>query len=366
MSLIVPVRLTASAANDGDAQSHAPTANQSPMNDTEESSSSTHSLPDFRGAATLVQIMVLAGALALIGAVASASSPGDILRRGLAISALAAPALLTALAILYAANDALGRLDYRVGLMVLGLVALVAMGVSLWLARSFDIVLSPFENVVALGLAVLCALGMAEILRLRSQARSPALVAARLQALQARIRPHFLFNSLNAVLSIIRTDPKRAEQAIEDLADLFRTLMADSAKLTTLGREIEVVRDYLRIEQLRLGERLIVEWQIDGTPELAQVPPLFLQPLVENAVYHGVESSRDPGRVEIVIKRSGDRLKLRLTNPYRPEHQGRQGNRMALANIRERLALHFASEASLAAVAVGDRYRIDIELPYRT
>ena len=126
---------------------------------------------------------------------------------------------------------------------------------------------------------------------LRNRALSPALTEARLQALQARIRPHFLFNSINAVLSLIRPEPKRAEAALEDMADLFRVLMADNRDLSTLEREVELTRQYLNLEQLRLGERLQVEWHIDNMPGEALIPPLVLQPLVENAVYHGIEPS---------------------------------------------------------------------------
>jgi two-component system sensor histidine kinase AlgZ len=201
--------------------------------------------------------------------------------------------------------------------------------------------------------------------RLRAKAFSPALAEARLQALQARIRPHFLFNSLNAVLSLIRKEPKRAEAALEDLADLYRVLMADNRTLTGLKDEIELTRRYLSLEQLRLGERLKVEWSLQGMPEDALIPPMLLQPLVENAVYHGIEPGMDTGLVSIAIARDGDSLRLVLSNPYHPEHQHRAGNRMALANIRERLLLQFDVEAKLDAQPVGDKFEIRIIMPYR-
>ena len=102
---------------------------------------------------------------------------------------------------------------------------------------------------------------------------------ARLQALQARIRPHFLFNSINAVLSLMRSEPHRAETALEDLAELFRNLMADNRALTTFGEEVSLTRQYLNLEQLRMGDRLVVDWQVDASSESAAVPPLLLQPL---------------------------------------------------------------------------------------
>ena len=128
--------------------------------------------------------------------------------------------------------------------------------------------------------------------QLRAKALSPAIAEARLQALQARIRPHFLFNSINAVLSLIRSEPKRAETALEDMADLFRVLMRDNRELAPLADEVELCRQYLALEQLRLGDRLQVEWHVKNMPGDALVPPLVLQPLLENAVYHGIEPRR--------------------------------------------------------------------------
>jgi two-component system sensor histidine kinase AlgZ len=199
---------------------------------------------------------------------------------------------------------------------------------------------------------------------LRGRALSPALTEARLQALQARIRPHFLFNSINAVLSLIRQDPRRAEQVLEDLADLFRVLMADNRQLTQMAREVDLARQYLNIEALRLGERLQVKWEIDGMPPDAMIPPLVLQPLLENAVYHGIEPRSEPGVITISIEREGDQVHIALSNPYRPENNHHAGNRMALANIRERLALHFDVEAIIKTIASHDTYEVKIVIPY--
>jgi two-component system sensor histidine kinase AlgZ len=201
---------------------------------------------------------------------------------------------------------------------------------------------------------------------LRGRALSPALTEARLQALQARIRPHFLFNSINAVLSIIRSDPRRAESALEDMAELFRAVMSDSRQLSPLKREVELCRQYLQLEALRLPERLIVEWHLDKMPEDALVPPLVLQPLVENAVYHGIEPLAGPGLVSINVYKSGSEVHMVLKNPYRGDSDRHAGNRMALANIRERLALHFDAEASLDTRVMGQTYQVHITLPYLT
>src|SRR5206468_11690863 len=152
--------------------------------------------------------------------------------------------------------------------------------------------------------------------RLLVKAFSPALAEARLQALQSRIRPHFLFNSINAVLALIRRDPKRAERTLEDLADLFRSLMADMRQFVRLADEIALLERYAEIEQLRLGERLRVSWELDAAPSDALLPPMVLQPLLENAIYHGVEPGTGVGDVLVRIERRGERVHAAIENPY--------------------------------------------------
>jgi two-component system sensor histidine kinase AlgZ len=199
---------------------------------------------------------------------------------------------------------------------------------------------------------------------LATRARSPAVTEARLMALTARIRPHFLFNSLNAVLGVIRSDPRRAEAALEELADLFRALMQDNRELVPLSEEIALARQYLELERLRLGDRLQVRWEIESCPADALVPPLMLQPLIENAVYHGIEPLGGVGEIYIRLARKQDRVVVELTNPRGSNgHSG--GNQMALANIRERLLLFFDLEATLDTQSAADHYVVRIELPYR-
>ncbi len=201
---------------------------------------------------------------------------------------------------------------------------------------------------------------------LRSRALSPAIAEARLQALQARIRPHFLFNSLNAVLSLIRHEPRRAETALENLSELIRALMQDTRTLAPLEREIELCQAYLAIEQLRLGERLQAEWHTDKAPYDALIPPLVLQPLVENAVYHGIEPNPEGGLVSVNIYRSKDEMHCIIKNPFYPHDTHQGGNRLAMDNIKERLALHFDAEASLKTQLQQGHYTVHIVWPYIT
>jgi two-component system sensor histidine kinase AlgZ len=213
--------------------------------------------------------------------------------------------------------------------------------------------------------AVSAALALA-YLTLHLRAHSPALAEARLQALQARIRPHFLFNSLNAVLALIRSDPRRAERTLEDLADLFRALMSDGRSLVRLADEIALIERYAAIEQLRLGERLRMSWDMDQAPVDALLPPLVLQPLLENAIYHGVEPGTGIGDVLVRIGRHGNRVQALIENPSPEGGAGaRAGNHMALDNIRERLMLFFDADARLETKIVDGRYRVEIDMPYR-
>lgn len=205
---------------------------------------------------------------------------------------------------------------------------------------------------------------------LRARAFSPALVEARLQALQARIRPHFLFNSLNAVLSLIRSEPRRAESTLEDLAELFRVLMSDPRSMSTLEEEIRLCKQYLAIEQIRLGERLQVQWHFENVSEAqlrrAQVPVLLLQPLLENAVRYGVEPAAAPQPVQVTIGRILDRIEIGVTNARADttvDATPTSGNRMALDNIRERLALLYDVEAQLSVTASEAHYEVRLRFP---
>jgi len=188
--------------------------------------------------------------------------------------------------------------------------------------------------------------------------------AARVHALQARIRPHFLFNSMNTIASLTRSDAVLAEQAVQDLADLFRASLSDQRQTITLAEELEVARTYQRIEELRLGSRLHVVWDVDRLPSDARVPGLLLQPLIENAIYHGIEPRRAGGTVSIVGELAGDLITIVVRNPVAERQSEREGNRLALANIRERLALLYGELALVKAGRFGDEYIVTLRFPH--
>lgn len=171
---------------------------------------------------------------------------------------------------------------------------------------------------------------------------------SRIQALQSRIRPHFLFNSMNTIASFTRTKPELAEQVVEDLADLFRVSLGDARIPVSLSRELEVCREYLRIEELRLGERLKMDWMVDDLPGDAQLPALSLQPLLENAVYHGIEPAPDGGTITLRGEREGDRLQIVISNTLSPDAGNtREGNQMAQENVRQRLQAFYLDPVAI-------------------
>jgi len=186
----------------------------------------------------------------------------------------------------------------------------------------------------------------------------------RIHALQARIRPHFLFNSMNTIAALTRSNPSAAERAVEDLADLFRASLADSREMIRLEQELTITRVYQRMEQQRLGDRLVVDWRIDGLPMRAKIPSLTLQPLLENAIYHGIEPLPEPGTVEIDGHCKGDMIYISIRNRLPiTKFQSGPGNRIALNNIGERLILALGSRARLSRAIDQTHYQVSIAFP---
>jgi len=323
-------------------------------------------LPNFCNLGVMLRSLVAVNLLLAAGALVRAPDFRAAAFEFVALAAFGEPILFASLLALCAGRRWLNALGYARSVAVLALFEVALSGLA-W--RSFGRLFGdrPEMTFAQVAVMVLVVTGITlAYFDLRARALAPAIADARIQALQARIRPHFLYNSINAVISLIRTEPRRAERALEDMADLFRVLMSDNRTLAPIAEEVELARQYLAIESLRLGERLRVSWRIDAMPADALVPPLMLQPLVENAVYHGIEPSPDGGEVAIDIRREGPQLVLTLVNPVPGAGRSPAGNRMAIANIRERLQLHFDAEAAMKSEVVDGSYRVTIRMPYLT
>ena len=197
---------------------------------------------------------------------------------------------------------------------------------------------------------------------LRARGTMPAATAARLGELQARIRPHFLFNTLNTAIALVRAEPAKAEALLEDLSDLFRHALSEGSDSVTLSDEIALAQRYLAIEQLRFGERIEVQWVLDPAASAALLPPLLLQPLVENAVRHGVEPSASGAQIRISTQRRGDSVVIKVTNTV-PAGPGEPGLGEALANVRDRLHLLHDVQGQFQSGLRDGVYQVRIEVP---
>ena len=199
-------------------------------------------------------------------------------------------------------------------------------------------------------------------LGLRARIWHPADSQARLLELQSRIRPHFLFNALNTAIALVRVDPERAESVLEDLSELFRVALADVGTSVSLLEEVALAQRYLAIEQVRFGERLNVSWDIDPRVAAARVPPLMLQPLVENAVRHGIEPALDGGRVSVQAHVRRGQVVILVSNTLTDE-PSKPGHGMALHNIRERLRLLHDVAAQCDLWREGDMFFARVIVP---
>jgi two-component system sensor histidine kinase AlgZ len=347
-------------------------------------------LPNFRNLGITLRILVLSTGMASLLAIMQAGGWADLPQRMMDIATGFTPVLLGSLLLLWFAQPRLKSLSYRRGVQAVGALVLLLtlfvhhLGRSVFGTTGGDY----FYDAMRYGLfaLIVCAI-LLFYFWLRSQILSHALHEARLQVLRARIRPHFLFNTINTVLSMVRAQPKQAETALENMADMFRVAMSETQDMVPIHREIQLSRQYVSLEQMRMGERLNVNWQIENIPDDALIPPLLLQPLLENAMYHGIEPLPEGGSVNVTLRRKGDELHIRVENPCAVQHASRQdvgdvtgsyaaqkmeqrrlhpGNKMALRNIRERLALLFDAEARYQVDYGKDYYRVEIVMPYVT
>ncbi len=285
---------------------------------------------------------------------------GWLLHAGLGL-ACAQPGALLWLVVVCTAKRWLARQPQRVQW---GCCIVLGMGCGLFsgalLASVREVPWSVWAGCVLAG-GLLAAL-LVSLLMLRWQLQAPGNVQAQLAELQARIRPHFLFNALNSAIALVRVDPARAEMVLENLGDLFRHMLQDVRHASTLGDEIELARRYLAIEEVRFGERLRVRWDIDPAASLASMPTLILQPLLENAIRHGVEPSQQGADVLIRTMMRGNEVRVIVSNTF-PGGTGKPGNGMALENVRRRLFLLHDMGLGFSAKVVGDRFLVRIAVP---
>ncbi len=266
------------------------------------------------------------------------------------------------------------RLSVRgawIGCWLIALVLAYAFSTAAWLAADVSL-----PGVIADSLGVFAAksvfaVGLVAVvffrylvIRTRWRAELIAQADARVQALQARIRPHFLFNSLNTIASLIPDDPDGAETATLDLADIFRGSMHRADQPISLTDELRLARQYLAMEKRRLGDRLDISWRVEDLPQGAMVLPLMLQPLLENAVGHGIQARPEGGEVTLYGRAEGDRIVITIGNPLPPEGANTSGHGMAIRNIRERLALAYGSRASLITNQDKDRFYAVLSVPH--
>jgi two-component system sensor histidine kinase AlgZ len=330
-------------------------------------------LPDFCDGDVLLRLLLVVELIAIVFALLSFGDGNLSIHLGLVSFAMLWVGLSTAaLLCLIKRLDMLGD-HMRTTIITISVTLLMTMVVS-FLSLGFGAMLQFGPNAQNVAFTLTRNLSIALILvglalryfylHYESDQRLRVQASARLQALQARIRPHFLFNSMNTIASLTHDQPDLAERAIENLSDLFRASLAAESSIA-LSQELELTRSYIALEALRLGDRLEVNWRIPQPEPSFNLPALTLQPLVENAIYHGIEPLAGGGSIDIHIEPAGGNVEISISNPLLPQQQARQreGNRMALENIRERLDLAFAGAASMELFETETRYTVKLIMP---
>jgi two-component system sensor histidine kinase AlgZ len=335
-------------------------------------------LPAFCRTHIVLRVMVLAQALAILLALASDLNQDFWPRLGVISLFIHWVALLT-IAVLCRLQRYLARWSpWQIAALTLSLLLLFSVLMSWLLFSVFAVQLSalsqqfyPFLLRVVLIVLLVGVMGIQlSALYLEHSRRLAAQSRSELDALQARIQPHFLFNSLNTVAELTQQDPAAAETALLDLASLFRAAL-QAGQQVELAQELQLVRQYLALEQWRLGAKLQLDWQVPAQLPALRLPALTLQPLFENAVRHGIERQASTGVIRFELRCSQHYVTLLLTNPVAQPQQElelqpptqSQGNGMALQNIRRRLALHFAEAAKLTLSQTATEFRVKLVLP---
>jgi len=333
-------------------------------------------LPDFCAAGTVFIVVLIAQLIAILLTIAAHDTPGmfliELSKTSLFVLWLAL--LSCAVMCLFRTRlESAGKMRAFVASFVVLLVLYVVLAeIAYQLTRIFgeSVIIEDSHTQFLLRTfaisSIVIALGMRYLYVSSEWRRSIVLEAqARISALQALIRPHFLFNSMNTIASLTRTDPRQAEEAVEDLSDLLRANLGGSGDRTSLKAELEMAAIYQRIEKLRLGDRLNVRWNVADLPMRALIPSLTIQPLLENAIYHGIELLPDGGEVTVTGKRDDKYVQIEISNPVaRGQKRAKGGNKMALSNIRQRFELAYGSRAAVDVDEDDTTYSVRLRFPH--
>lgn len=332
-------------------------------------------LPDFCSAGTLLVVVLVAELVAIVLTVAANNAPDLFLIELSKSSFFILWLALLGSAVLCQFRNKLESAG-KTRAFVISFVLLLALAIMLaevaWqLTRIFgeSVIIEDSHSGFLLRTAAISTIVIALAMRylyISSEWRRSIVLEAqsRISALQALIRPHFLFNSMNTIASLTRTDPRQAEEAVEDLSDLLRANLGTSKERTSLKEEFEIAAIYQRIEKLRLGDRLKVRWDVASLPMRATIPSLTIQPLLENAIYHGIELLPDGGEVIVTGKVDGRHLDISVSNPVAPNSKRKKaGNKMAMANIRQRYELAYGNRASVEVAEEPTRYTVRLRFP---
>jgi two-component system sensor histidine kinase AlgZ len=335
-------------------------------------------LPNFGSGRAALSLVVVAQAAAVVVTLARHHSPDMAALRDFgfvtALAQVVAVAVIIGLRITAPAVQRMspgkGGVTAFITILVMATLASAGSVFALHYLGKIDALVSPWSASLVVRTVLIAAAAGGLTLRYmvahhRARVESLSKQAAKLQALQSRIRPHFLFNSMNSIAGLLKANPEKAEKALHDLADVFRVLLADARKLVPITAERDLARQYLDIEKLRLGERLKVKWIASNVPRAAMIPSLTLQPLLENAIYHGIEPLLAGGLVKVEIWGEGENINIMITNPL-PEVRGNahhKGNKIAMDNIRERLHQYFGDRAVLQTFEQFGNYHVKIRMP---
>lgn len=336
-------------------------------------------LPNFCSGSVILNVVVIAELLAIIFTLVTRRISVSVIQDFVMISLFVQWIALTSAGALCLARARLGRLSHLRALIMAYLLLLcvtfIVSEAAVWILAAFEWISSPrpewysYFHVQNLSVsAIVNALALRYFLAKHElQQRTVSEARAKMQALQSRLRPHFLFNSMNIIASLIRSAPSKAEEAIEDVADLFRMMLGDSENLVPVKNEIAVAQKYLSLETLRLDNRLRISWDVGRFRRTAVMPVLMLQPLLEHAIYHGVEALESGGTINIKLWEDDEMIRIAIDHPE-AEVSSRRSSKTeynVLDDIRKRLQNHYGDAASLSVDKRDGRFELNLALPAR-